>query len=83
MEKLPPETITIDPNVLGSMSRLTKEQMEVEEKADKERKQREHLERVISKKKTKGGSKISKKVLINLFRSVKKKLKSTRSNVQS
>jgi U3 small nucleolar RNA-associated protein 7 len=30
LEKLAPETITIDPNVLGGMSRLTKEQMEAE-----------------------------------------------------
>jgi len=34
LEKLQPETITIDPNVLGGMSRLTKEQLEADEKAE-------------------------------------------------
>ena len=64
MEKLPPETITIDPNVLGGISRLTKEQIEADEKEETERKQREHLEKVMAKKRAKGGSKISKKVAI-------------------
>lgn len=40
MEKLPPETITIDPNVLGGISRLTKEQIEADEKEERDRKQR-------------------------------------------
>jgi U3 small nucleolar RNA-associated protein 7 len=62
LEKLPPETITIDPNVLGGMSRLSKEQLDADEKAETERKQREHIERVMAKKKTKGRNKISKKV---------------------
>jgi hypothetical protein len=30
MEKIPAETITIDPNILGGMSRLTKEQIEAD-----------------------------------------------------
>ena len=54
LEKLPPETITIDPNVLGGISRFTKEEIEADEKAETERKQREHLERVMAKKKAKG-----------------------------
>lgn len=59
-----PETITVDPNILGGMSRLTKEQLDAEEKAETEKKQREHLEKLLSKKKAKGRSKISKKVYI-------------------
>ena len=46
------------------MSRLTKEQLDAEEKAETEKKQREHLEKLLSKKKAKGRSKISKKVYI-------------------
>ena len=67
LEKLPAETITIDPNVLGGMSRLSKEQMEAEEKAEEERKRREHMEKVLAKKKTKGKNKISKKVRMGLL----------------
>lgn len=62
MEKLPAETITIDPNVLGGISRLSKEQLEADDKVETERKQREHLEKVLAKKKAKGRSKISKLV---------------------
>jgi hypothetical protein len=68
MEKLPPETITIDPNVLGGMSRLTKEQIEADQKEQKEKQQREHLEKVLSKNNAKGKSKLSKKVNFVQFR---------------
>ena len=64
---MPPETITIDPNVLGGISRFTKEEIEADEKAETERKQREHLEKVMAKKKAKGKNKISKKVLTYLY----------------
>lgn len=72
LEKLPPETITIDPNVLGSMSRLTKEQLSAEEKAEAERKQKEHLEKVLANKKRK--SKISK-VHCELLRLINERFK--------
>jgi len=57
------------------MSRLTKEQLETDEKEDAEKKQKEHLEKVLAKKKAKGRSKISKKVHPLLFRSANEKSK--------
>ena len=48
--------------MLGGISRFTKEEIEADEKAETERKQREHLEKVMAKKKAKGKNKISKKV---------------------
>ncbi len=68
LEKLAPETITVDPNVLGGISRLTKEQIEADEKEKKEAQQREHLQKVMAKNKMRGGSKISKKVTFLLCR---------------
>lgn len=43
LERLAPETITVDPNILGGMSRLSKEQVEADERETRERQQREHL----------------------------------------
>lgn len=68
LEKLAPETITVDPNILGGISRLTKEQIDADEKEKKEAQQREHLQKVMAKNKMRGGSKISKKVRLPLFR---------------
>ena len=78
LEKLPPETITVDTGVIGGMSRLSKEELEKEEKEERERKQREHIEKVMAKKKAKGRSKLSKKVRIARFSSTSDKSRWTR-----
>ncbi len=58
LEKLAPETITVDPKVLCGISRLTKEQIEADKKEKKEKKkaqQREHLQKVMAKNKNARG----------------------------